>query len=108
MSKKCPNLLITIGAAVRDSYVVLKDSRIFISSHTAMLSVDSYAMSSSRSAVLSCETERGKRHVYIAKVPPRHQRQNFRSCSQTMLVLAYICCGESEELMLCCKSVVEV
>ena len=64
----CPDLLITIGAAVRDSYVVLKDSRMFISSHTAVSSVDNSAVSSSRSAVISCETERGKRHVYLERI----------------------------------------
>jgi len=52
---------------VQDSYVVLKDSRMFISSRTAVSSVDNSAVSSSRSAVASCETERGKRHVYLKK-----------------------------------------
>ena len=52
---------------MRDSYVVLKDSRMFISSRTAVSSVDNSAVSSSRSAVSGCETERGKRHVYLKK-----------------------------------------
>jgi hypothetical protein len=53
---------------VRDSYVVLKDSRMFISSRTVVLSVDNSAVSSSRSAVAGCETERGKRRVYLKKI----------------------------------------
>lgn len=61
---------------MRDSYVVLKDSRRFISSHTAMLSEEGFAVSSSRSAVLECETERGKRHIYIGerKLPEEDAR----------------------------------
>ena len=66
--RDCPNLLITIGAAVRDSYVVLKDSRMLISSRTIELSEDHSAVSSSRSAVISCKTERGKRHVYLKRI----------------------------------------
>jgi hypothetical protein len=46
----CPDLLITIGAAVRDSYVVLKDSRsVLLVSHRAWQSVENQAASSSRS-----------------------------------------------------------
>jgi hypothetical protein len=61
----CPDLLITIGAAVRDSYVVLKDSRsVLLVSHRTWSSVENQAASSSRSPNQNCETERGKRHVY--------------------------------------------
>lgn len=72
-----------------DSYVVLKDSRMFISSRTAMLSEDSFAVSSSRSAVLSCETERGKRHVYMEKIGPESRSfplalMNASACMQML------------------------
>ena len=61
----CPDLLITIEAAVRDSYVVLKDSRsVLLVSHRTWSSVEDQAASSSRSPNQSCETERGKRHFY--------------------------------------------
>jgi len=46
----CPDLLITIEAAVRDSYVVLKDSRsVLLVSHRTWSSVEDQAASSSRS-----------------------------------------------------------
>lgn len=74
---------------MRDSYVVLKDSRRFISSHTAMLSVDNSAMSSSRSAVLECETERGKRHVYKGENSFQSEKSfgalDFDTCMQMLV-----------------------
>ena len=85
----CPDLLITIEAAVRDSYVVLKDSRMFISSRTVVSSVDNSSVSSSRSAVTSCETERGKRHVYLKRIERKFQDPRVRLKA---LVFAYICC----------------
>lgn len=56
---------------MRDSYVVLKDSRMFISSRTVVSSVDNSPVSSSRSAVTGCKTERGKRHVYLRRMKCR-------------------------------------
>jgi hypothetical protein len=59
----------------------------FISSRTAVLSVDSSAVSSSRSAVLSCKTERGKRHVY----------KGSSTSTKFSPGLAYICQYQSRE-----------
>lgn len=63
---------------MRDSYVVLKDSRMFISSRTVVSSVDNSSVSSSRSAVTSCETERGKRHVYLKRIERKFQDPRVR------------------------------
>jgi len=79
---------------VRDSYVVLKDSRMFISSRTVVSSVDNSSVSSSRSAVTSCETERGKRHVYLKRIERTFQDPRVRIKA---LVFAYICWYRSEE-----------
>lgn len=81
---------------MRDSYVVLKDSRMFISSRTIVISVDNSAVSSSRSAVISCKTERGKRHVYLKRIG-RFRNPLLRIMA---LVFAYICWYQSEDCKL--------
>lgn len=78
---------------MRDSYVVLKDSRIFISSRTVVSSVDNSSVSSSRSAVIVCKTERGKRHVYLKRI-----ERKFQTRVRIMaLIFAYICWYQSRD-----------
>lgn len=79
---------------MRDSYVVLKDSRIFISSRTVVSSVDNSSVSSSRSAVIVCKTERGKRHVYLKRIERRFQDPRVRIMA---LIFAYICWYQSRD-----------